>query len=324
MLKVIIFVKLHSHTLQVWHVDTNDLNLLDNVETNWKGVQDLAIQKDCYNEEQNLIGMGVTTTSFGLWCCPLKTVNRDPNISCEKFKQMLRRIEQKIKPVVSQSLALERLSSEGERPQSKRRSLEGPPSRPRANSKHVSTPSQKKDKFKNVDVSQSQGIPSNRSTTSTADSIQNLRPVHVLHKDTDVIQSRLHQDENLDPKPYGIFFNVLNMYRSLRKSSFRAQSDNQRDKMVPEKDTTNKKTSVLSRLRDNFKREKIDKREPLKEQDMNIQEILSGKMQINKISPSQAKPTPSSLKGKITEEDKKQSFNMISEVYRHFFLYAYI
>jgi len=58
------------------------------VESGWRGVQDLSVQVSPRTEEENLLGTAVTSSSFGLWCCPLRRVNRDPMVTPEKFMQM--------------------------------------------------------------------------------------------------------------------------------------------------------------------------------------------------------------------------------------------
>jgi katanin p80 WD40 repeat-containing subunit B1 len=75
-------------TLKVWHVDADNLTLTDSVESGWRGVQDLSVQVSPRTDEENLLGTAITSSSFGLWCCPLRRVNRDPMITPEKFMQM--------------------------------------------------------------------------------------------------------------------------------------------------------------------------------------------------------------------------------------------
>ena len=81
----------------MWYVDTNDLILLDNVETTWRGVQDFTIEVNSKNEEETLLGLAITSVSFGLWCCQLKNVNRDPSITPEKFMKIRKEAEAKLK-----------------------------------------------------------------------------------------------------------------------------------------------------------------------------------------------------------------------------------
>lgn len=77
------------------------------------------------NEEENLIGVAITNVSFGLWCCPLKTVNKDPNISPEKFYQMRKQLEAKMKPV-TQSQDMDQPFADIERPSSKSKPVSDP------------------------------------------------------------------------------------------------------------------------------------------------------------------------------------------------------
>jgi len=85
-------------TLKVWNVEVDNLTLLDNVESSWRGVQDLSVQVSPKTEEENLLGAAITNTAFGLWCCPLRKVNKDPMITPEKFMQMRKQAEGKSRP----------------------------------------------------------------------------------------------------------------------------------------------------------------------------------------------------------------------------------
>lgn len=131
------------------------MKILDNVEATWRGVQDLAIQSNSKNEEENLIGVAITNVSFGLWCCPLKTVNKDPSISPEKFYQMRKQLEAAKKPV-TQSQDMDQPFADMERPSSSK-------------SKPVSDPSVSKEGF-----SQQQVNPMQQQRTSFPSSSNNV------------------------------------------------------------------------------------------------------------------------------------------------------
>jgi len=127
--------------MRVWHVDTNELNLLDNVETSWRGVQELAVQVSSKNEEESLLGIAITNVSFGLWACPLKTVNKDPLISPEKFLQMRKAAEAKMKPMTPNPQKMDQPFLE-EKPQ-KKPSSQDLGNRPDSRSNHTPSPSQR-------------------------------------------------------------------------------------------------------------------------------------------------------------------------------------
>ena len=70
--------------------------MLDNVETTWRGVQDLTIDINKDNEE-DLYGLAISSVSLGLFCCNLKNVNKDSSITPEKFLAMRKKAEEKLR-----------------------------------------------------------------------------------------------------------------------------------------------------------------------------------------------------------------------------------
>ena len=128
------------------------------METTWRGVQDLVITNNSQGEEEYLLGLGISAVSFGLWRCPLKAVNRDSNITPEKFRQMLKQAEAKLKPSTPQSMSLDQPFNEPDRPLSKQKSLQDPSMRPKSNPSYTPNPSQRNEKPPSVFVQQAQNI----------------------------------------------------------------------------------------------------------------------------------------------------------------------
>jgi len=143
--------------MRVWYVDTNDLNLLDNVETTWRGVQELAVQVNHKTEEENLLGLAITNVSFGLWCCPLKAVNKDPAMTPEKFLAIRKAAEAKMKPQTPNPQKMDQPFLD-DKPQEKKKptSQDLSANRPDSRSNHTPSPSQREMKPTNVFVAQAQ------------------------------------------------------------------------------------------------------------------------------------------------------------------------
>ena len=47
--------------------------MLDNVETNWRGVQDVTVSES----NDMLLGLSATAHQFSIYCCPLALINLD-------------------------------------------------------------------------------------------------------------------------------------------------------------------------------------------------------------------------------------------------------
>jgi katanin p80 WD40 repeat-containing subunit B1 len=50
-----------------------EAQLLDNVETSWRGVQDMTVSES----NDMLLGLSATTQQFSIYCCPLGLINLD-------------------------------------------------------------------------------------------------------------------------------------------------------------------------------------------------------------------------------------------------------
>eukprot|EP01017_Pseudomicrothorax_dubius_P012627 TRINITY_DN1530_c0_g1_i2.p1 TRINITY_DN1530_c0_g1~~TRINITY_DN1530_c0_g1_i2.p1 ORF type:complete len:661 (+),score=111.07 TRINITY_DN1530_c0_g1_i2:114-2096(+) len=70
----VIFSAAHE-SLKVWNIEKNDAILVDNVESAWRGIVDLALS----DKNEALLGIAITQVYFGLWAVPLKSVNFDPS-----------------------------------------------------------------------------------------------------------------------------------------------------------------------------------------------------------------------------------------------------
>ncbi|KAL4445218.1 hypothetical protein ABPG74_022031 [Tetrahymena malaccensis] len=67
----VLFSAAHE-SLKVWNLDKDGL-LLDNVESQWRGIMDLQISE----KDDSIIGITSYQQTFALWACPLKLVNMD-------------------------------------------------------------------------------------------------------------------------------------------------------------------------------------------------------------------------------------------------------
>ncbi|EAS07712.3 katanin con80 domain protein (macronuclear) [Tetrahymena thermophila SB210] len=67
----VLFSAAHE-SLKVWNLDKDGL-LLDNVESQWRGIMDMQISEN----EDNIIGVTSYQQNFALWVCPLKLINMD-------------------------------------------------------------------------------------------------------------------------------------------------------------------------------------------------------------------------------------------------------
>ncbi len=52
------------------------------------------MQTNSKGEEESLMGVAITSVSFGLWCCPLKNVNKDSTVTPEKFYEKRKKKEE--------------------------------------------------------------------------------------------------------------------------------------------------------------------------------------------------------------------------------------
>jgi len=130
------------------------LNLLDNVETTWRGIQELTVQVNHKTEEENLLGLAISNVSFGLWCCPLKSVNKDPLVTPEKFLAIRKAAEAKMKPQTPNPQKMDQPFLD-DKPEKKKPTSQDL-SRPDSRSNHTPSPSQREIKPTNVFVAQAQ------------------------------------------------------------------------------------------------------------------------------------------------------------------------
>jgi katanin p80 WD40 repeat-containing subunit B1 len=66
-----------QESLKVWKVEADKLRIVDNVESNWRGVQDLAVGQT--DEGISLLGVTISPVCFGLWSTPFKAIGFDGN-----------------------------------------------------------------------------------------------------------------------------------------------------------------------------------------------------------------------------------------------------